>query len=108
MNKNEEVQQNKKPILPAMMPSFGQPEFTVTVIAVWCHMVWNPASHLPEGTKEKYRSMSKEENNTVIRKVAQGRMTRMVFMTGHYLPTMMVFIWGGEFRPQYVIPLWER
>lgn len=57
-------------------------------------MVWNPASHLPEGTKEKYRSMSKEDNNTAIQKVAQGRMTRMVFMAGHYLPTMMVFILG--------------
>lgn len=86
------MQQNKKLVLPAMMSSFGQPEFTVTVIAVWCHMVWNPASHL-EGTKEKSRSMSKEEkNNTAIWKVAQRKMTRMDFMIGHYLPTRMVFI----------------
>lgn len=28
------------------MSSLGQPELTVTVIAVGSHMVWNPASHL--------------------------------------------------------------
>lgn len=48
-----------------MMSSFGQPEFTVTVIAVWGHMVWNPPSHLPEGTRENSRSMSKKQNNNI-------------------------------------------
>lgn len=40
-----------------MVSSFGQPEFTVTVIAMWCHMVWNPASHLTEITRENSRSL---------------------------------------------------
>lgn len=83
-----------------MMSSFGQPEFTVTVKAVGCHMVWNPASHLPEGTKEKSRSTSKEENNTAIRKVAQRKLARMDFTIGDYLPKRIVLIWGEEFRPQ--------
>lgn len=56
------------------MSSFGQPEFTVTVIAVGGHMVWNPASHLPGGTRDNCRSMSKKENNNIaIRKAAQEK-----------------------------------
>lgn len=37
-------------------------------------MVWNPASHLPEGTRDNCRSMSKKENNNIaIRKVVQEK-----------------------------------
>lgn len=73
-------------ILPAVVSSFGQPEFTVTVIAMWCHMVWNPASHLTEGTRKNSRSLStKWKRNTAARKASQETSTRSVFLLGHYL-----------------------
>lgn len=64
-------------ILPAMVSAFGQPEFTVTIIAMWCHMVWNPASHLTEGKRKNPRSLSTEwKSNTATRKASQKKMTR--------------------------------
>lgn len=70
-----------------MVSSFGQPEFTVTVITMWCHMVWNPASHLIEGTRKNSRSLSiKQNNNAATRRVSQEERTRSIFIVGHYSP----------------------
>lgn len=52
-----------------MVSAFGQPEFTVTIIAMWCHVVWNPASHLTEGKR-------KNSSNTAARKASWKKRTR--------------------------------
>lgn len=79
-----------------MVSSFSQPEFTVTVIAMWCHMVWNPASHLIEGTKKNSRSLSTEwKSSTAIRKAVQSL----------WLATACLQRWhssGGELRSQHI------
>lgn len=85
-----------------MVSSFGQPEFTVTVIAMWCHMVWNPASHLTEGTRKNPRSLStKQKNNTATRRASQEERTRPVFTVGHYSPKK------NTLGLQHTTHLWE-
>lgn len=84
-----------------MVSSFGQPEFTVTVIAMWCHMVWNPASHLTEGTRKNSRSLSTKQNNIATRRVSQEERTRPVFIVGHYSPKKKTL------SLQHITHLWE-
>lgn len=77
-----------------MVSSFGQPELTVTVIAMGCHMVRNPASHLVEGIRENARSLStKGKINTTTSNTPSGEMTRLFWQTGHCMPITMTLIW---------------
>lgn len=40
------VELQQKYCLPAVMPPFGQPEFTIAVKTMWGHVVWNPPCNL--------------------------------------------------------------
>lgn len=78
-------------MLPAMVSAFGQPEFTVTIIAMWCHVVWNPASHLTEGKR-------KNSSNTAARKASWKKRTRSRWLLLAYREST---------RGEHVTRLWK-
>ena len=58
-------------------------------------MVWNPASHLIEGTKKNSWSLLTDwKSNIAMRKAPQEKVTRLIFITGYHLPTRLTLLWG--------------